>query len=85
MTDKSTVNLVVGFLGLLAAACVGAICLLALRGVAVPDSLNSIASASAGALGAVLASTRSQPAEATEVKGSLNPADAPVQVTEEKP
>lgn len=86
MTSKTTVNMVVGLLGLALLACIGGAIALTATGDKVPDQLWTIGSTALGALAAVLVSTRSgdpvvAPAALQEVPSGYSPTlDAPLPV-----
>ncbi|MBK9181431.1 MAG: hypothetical protein IPM45_18115 [Acidimicrobiales bacterium] len=61
MTDTRTIRLVVLFLGVATLLGISAIASLAFTDHPVPESLTTLTGTTAGALGALLASTRSTP------------------------
>lgn len=79
MTDRKTVLAVVILLGLLAIACVGGAVTLVAFDKSVPDGLWTIGAGAAGALGAVLASTRTVAEQPMNVNVT-NPPKDPVNV-----
>lgn len=80
MTDRKTVLAVVILLGFLAIACVAGAVILVAFDKSVPDGLWTIGAGAAGALGAVLASTRTQGGEQPINVSVVNPPRDPVNV-----
>lgn len=75
--DRSTVHIVVVFIGLIALALTGGMLLLNVQGLHIDPVLSSAASAALGALTALLASTRSNEAAPVAVVN-----DQPIPVTD---
>lgn len=75
MTDRKTVLAVVILLGLLGIVCVGGAIVLAAFDKSIPDGIWTIGAGSAGALGAVLASTRTTPDAPAQVQVMNRPND----------
>ena len=82
-TDRITVQMVVGFLGLSSLLIIGGLIALAFVGRPIPDQLSTLGGATLGALGSLLARTFTSEGHSpsntlpVEVK---NPADSPVPV-----
>ncbi len=82
MTSKTTVNMVVGLLGLALLACIaGAIALTATQNT-VPDQLWTIGATALGSLASVLVSLRSGEAGTAQPVNVVNPEADPVNVAE---
>lgn len=56
-TDRLTVQMVVGFIGLFGLFTIGGVILLAYEGRSIPDPLSALGGAAVGALGSLLART----------------------------
>lgn len=61
MTDKRTIQMVVGFLGLMALIGLAMICTLSYQGKPISDSLISITMFTGGAVAGLLSKTSSEP------------------------
>lgn len=88
-TDRVTVQMVVGFIGLLSLLIVSGLIFLACEGRAIPDQLSTMGGATIGALGSLLARTftserRTSNEDALPVVVK-NPADHPVPVAQAAP